>query len=1067
MEFNPEEIRTITIEKRVMIDLMNHWRHAVVRCLICLTKVVLLCLVLTTQTIAWARIGGATNNVAVLDFQVENPTATTDEWVAGLEDFFEVALQKQDVPVLERRNLRLVLAERDLQNSGLLFAETLSRARLSGVDYFVSGSVEFPNDGEFTLTLSIIRADKATMEFTLTRHGKYPDAWLPAIESLAKEVNQRLQLPKLAPAERSEFEMMTWLPEAALPFFKGLDYYSRGDYASAVPWFQHSYDKDKHFDLARSWEARAYGKLNLPPLAETLSVAGTNRSRDAAELKRPVVAVVAGENISAAGRAAFEQTLAQADRFELFDPDSIGATAREIDLQLTGQMAAPLNDRSVWLVVDDLIYLNAPEEHTLAVREQNLLSGEILRQTKIQVPSADEPGYATLAKAFLATHSESFSQNIGGDKAGQQDLPEPARQDPPEVAFAKALRLAAADPPSARLWIGLADFYPGETRKRLLEKAVSVIATNRQSPDASFWLASALWREREMTRRIYYIPTATRLAPNPLTNDFARLLQWFPDSYEARNLVEVTNHGEGSYVYVTVKDRRYLGAVFTNNAILSQPVATKLASASAPMVTDEQRLARLNDYLKQNRPAPAWQLANALLTATNFAVQSQVEVIHSNLLQVIVRQSGQFQEFTAAVTVKQSQKILELGRPLLNGVDRRQRAEVIKQCGEVIGKQEGAPAQLSFLFEAARQYRNDFLLDPADPTKGVPANNIEYQVLENSTLVQPVVYGKDYAYEPLMEKVAGIVHELPPSELTKAILDYIQDDTSLPPEERLTAAYDLAMLKQAQGENFEALDEFKEILRETEGTGLSLKRNGMWSQTIESAAFDALRKIRVYAGADGDVVACCGTFPDAAPQKPANFEVMNQKLDQLWRQEVGELGTNLPPAKEQLLADRANLFPVMLYKLRAGQEVSHTLLFCSELGTNALPALPVIAQIIHRGEPFQDYNNALAALGALGRAAGCAKPLLILARENAENGNFKYAFKQIGPAPRRVMPQLAFLLYHQNPAICKLAARAMVETARLDPARFKKMPDDQLVVSLRDWWEKDGCKQDWEIDPPA
>ncbi len=46
------------------------------------------------------------NQVAVLDFKLENPTLTASQRVAGLEDFFEVALQKQDVPVLERRNPR-------------------------------------------------------------------------------------------------------------------------------------------------------------------------------------------------------------------------------------------------------------------------------------------------------------------------------------------------------------------------------------------------------------------------------------------------------------------------------------------------------------------------------------------------------------------------------------------------------------------------------------------------------------------------------------------------------------------------------------------------------------------------------------------------------------------------------------------------------------------------------------------------------------------------------------------------------------------------------------------------
>jgi hypothetical protein len=73
--------------------------------------------------------------------------------------------------------------------------------------------------------------------------GTYPYGWLSAIESLTKEVSTCRQIPKPKPSGRSEFEMIIWLPEAALPFFKGLDYYSRGDYALAVPWFRHSYKK--------------------------------------------------------------------------------------------------------------------------------------------------------------------------------------------------------------------------------------------------------------------------------------------------------------------------------------------------------------------------------------------------------------------------------------------------------------------------------------------------------------------------------------------------------------------------------------------------------------------------------------------------------------------------------------------------------------------------------------------------------------------------------------------------------------------------------------------------------
>jgi hypothetical protein len=1029
-----------------------------------------LLLIAGTMT-AWSS-DNLSNAVAVLDFTVENPAADTGDWTVGVADYVEMALEKQNVPVLERRNIRLVLGERDLQTQGLLSATTLSQAKLPPVNFFISGNIDRPDPNEFVITISIIRADKATVEASLTRRGAYPEDWLPAIESLAKEVGEHLQILKPQQPNRSEFEMMTWLPEAALSFFKGLEYYGRGDYASAVPWFRQSYEKDKHFELARQWEARAYTKLNLLELAEALSDGKTNETRITSDLKRPVAAVVASEKISAAGRASFLQALAESGQFELFDPASIGATAREIDLQLTGQMAAPLAGRSVWLVVDDLIYLDAPDSETLTVRQQNLLSGEIQRQVKIRASKSDENFYSGLAKTFLESKPAVSVQKIGAGKMDPSDLPEPTRQDSGEVAMAKALRLAVANPQSARLWIGLADFYQGETRKMLLENAVSDIEINHQSPDAAFWLASALWREREMTRRIFYIPTATRLAPNPLTNDFARLLQWYPDSYEAKNLVEVTNHGYGSYyVYTEIKDRRYLDSVFDYGSRLRPPPAPKpsktepVIQASQPVyvVTDEERLARLNDYLNQNRPAPAWQLANSLRTSKDPAIRAQVGVIHSNLLQAIVRERDQFKEFTAAVAAKQSQKILELGRSLLNCVDRRQRAVVIENYGEVIQQQNGVPAQLSFFFEAAQQYRKDFLLDSADPVKEVPANeNIEYEVLENSTLVSPVIYGKDYGYEPLMGKVAEMTHNLPASDLTMDILNYIRNDISLPLEKRLTAAYDLAMVEQAQGRNFEALDLLEDVLRQSEGTDMPLRRNNMWSQSIESVAFDALRKIRIYADANVDVSDCCGKVSDVPPQNPANYEEMNRLLEQLWKQHVGEAGTTNPPIEQQLLARKEEVFPTILYKLQADQEVSHMLFFCSNLGTNALPALPATMQIIQRGERVEDYYNAFLVVGSLGRLAACAKPLLILAKENSDNGNISYALKRIGPAPRRVMPQLAQLLYHKNPEICKMAARAVIETAGLDQNQFAKISDEQLVLSVRQWWEEKGVKQEWD-----
>ena len=96
---------------------------------------------------------------------------------------------------------------------------------------------------------------------------------------------------------------------------------------------------------------------------------------------------------------------------------------------------------------------------------------------------------------------------------------------------------------------------------------------------------------------------------------------------------------------------------------------------------------------------------------------------------------------------------------------------------------------------------------------------------------------------------------------------------------------------------------------------------------------------------------------------------------------------------------------------------------CGELETNALIALPFIIQRVCHADRFEDYNNALYALGRMGPAAACAKPLLILALEDSRSVfNAKFAIKKVGPAPRNAMPMLAQLLWHKNLVICEQAA---------------------------------------------
>jgi hypothetical protein len=111
---------------------------------------------------------------------------------------------------------------------------------------------------------------------------------------------------------------------------------------------------------------------------------------------------------------------------------------------------------------------------------------------------------------------------------------------------------------------------------------------------------------------------------------------------------------------------------------------------------------------------------------------------------------------------------------------------------------------------------------------------------------------------------------------------------------------------------------------------------------------------------------------------------------------------------------------------------------------------------------FPECNNALSAFCGLGRPAACATPLLILAAEGTTSTfNAEAALRSVGPAPPKVMPYLAKLLYHKNPGVCKRAAKAILRAARLQVSRGSGESDEDLLNSVRKWWEKEGMNVDW------
>src|SRR5687767_10450776 len=97
----------------------------------------------------WARGQNNPAWTAVLDFKMEEPAPGREHWAFGLADYFEVFLQQQEVATLERRQIRLILAERNLLESRFISPDTLVNKKLPAVSFFIRGSVKRSADGQF------------------------------------------------------------------------------------------------------------------------------------------------------------------------------------------------------------------------------------------------------------------------------------------------------------------------------------------------------------------------------------------------------------------------------------------------------------------------------------------------------------------------------------------------------------------------------------------------------------------------------------------------------------------------------------------------------------------------------------------------------------------------------------------------------------------------------------------------------------------------------------------------------------------------------------------------------
>jgi hypothetical protein len=546
---------------------------------------------------------GESPQVAVLDFKMENGTNGNGDWTVGLADFIEAGLQREGVPTYDRRYVQLWLAERNLNRSALMDLPTLQQAQLPGMEFFVRGAARTVATNRFALTLEAVRANDAVIAAAVHAEGRYPQDWLSALERLIREMAGKLRQTQPAAGKVPPVRSITWMPESSLWFFQGLECFANGDAAQAVVAFRQARRWDEQFRLAWLWEARSYRCLGFEAQARRVLEAAHLSEKPVGKAGRePVYAVVSGGGIAPEEKQELERALSGIGGLAVLDPRWIGATAREADLQLTGQMTARTTAGNVWLLVDHLVFLEKTggANPTFRARQQNVLTGKVENQAEAK------SGTNSLEQLARKLRDQGRRLRVAEERS---PMPPKAIQtafslpvNPSEVELARCLNRVAGNPTDVRALLAAADacrtweteviFNPAgnqrergvewRVREEFLAQAIEAIRRNPSQKDASFLLASALWRQRYTPE---YGIWAGGFSGTPLREQMRPLLELFPDSADATNLSETITENAVHNRRSMPTDRSYLQPVIASEtAAVTQP-----ESLGEPPDSEERR----------------------------------------------------------------------------------------------------------------------------------------------------------------------------------------------------------------------------------------------------------------------------------------------------------------------------------------------------------------------------------------------------------------------------------------------------------------------------------------------
>ena len=229
--------------------------------------------------------------IAVVD--VREGERPTSGWTSGLADLLELELQKRGVATIERRQIQLLLGEKALIADGLTIGNVRA-TQIPSVRFLVAPELRKLTPTDFELTCSLVHAKSATVEAVFTESGLYPGQLSLVMERLANRIADALPGLGLPKRETREFQTLTWVPEAALPFFKGIECFAANDVPVAIAYFARARAMDRNFIHAALWEARSYDRAGFPQFAGFIrnKIPSNQIPKEVIATNLPVLAVV-------------------------------------------------------------------------------------------------------------------------------------------------------------------------------------------------------------------------------------------------------------------------------------------------------------------------------------------------------------------------------------------------------------------------------------------------------------------------------------------------------------------------------------------------------------------------------------------------------------------------------------------------------------------------------------------------------------------------------------------------------------------------------------------------------